>query len=71
MGLSSTTPTDDGLLSIKEKVGYGLGDTASNLFWKTFEFFLMYFYTDVFGLTAKAAGTMLLVTRMPVRPPAP
>ncbi|WP_236621328.1 hypothetical protein [Rhodopirellula sallentina] len=26
-------------LSVFEKVGYGLGDTASNLFWKTFEFF--------------------------------
>lgn len=51
-------------LSVKEKVGYGLGDTASNLYWKTFEFFLMYFYTDVFGLTAKSAGTMMLVTRI-------
>ncbi|MEO1616153.1 MAG: MFS transporter [Planctomycetota bacterium] len=51
-------------LSVKEKVGYGLGDTASNLYWKTFEFFLIYFYTDVFGITAKAAGVMLLVTRI-------
>ena len=51
-------------LSVKEKVGYGLGDTASNFYWKSFEFFLMYFYTDVFGLAAKSAGTMLLVTRI-------
>ena len=51
-------------LSVKEKVGYGLGDTASNLYWKTFEFFLVYFYTDVFGLTAKSAGTLMLVTRI-------
>ena len=51
-------------LSITEKVGYGLGDTASNLYWKTFEFFLMYFYTDVFGITARSAGTMMLVTRI-------
>lgn len=49
-------------LSVIEKVGYGLGDTASNLYWKTFETFLMYFYTDVFGLAAKSAGTMMLVT---------
>lgn len=55
---------EDGKLSIVEKVGYGLGDTASNFFWKTFEYFLLYFYTDVFGLSAKAAGTMLLVTRI-------
>ncbi|MGI9472871.1 MAG: MFS transporter [Rubripirellula sp.] len=64
MASTASMPADDGPLSVKEKVGYGLGDTASNLFWKTFEFFLMYFYTDVFGLTAKAAGTMLLVTRI-------
>jgi glycoside/pentoside/hexuronide:cation symporter, GPH family len=51
-------------LAVKEKIGYGLGDTASNLYWKTFESFLMYFYTDVFGLTAKSASTLMLVTRI-------
>lgn len=51
-------------LAITEKVGYGLGDTASNLYWKFFEYFLLYFYTDVFGLSSKAAGTMLLVTKI-------
>ena len=62
---SERAPADpDQRLSIREKVGYGLGDTASNLFWKTFEFFLMYFYTDVFGIKAGAAGTMLLITRI-------
>ncbi len=57
-------PNNEGRLSIAEKVGYGLGDTASNLYWKIFEFFLMYFYTDVFGISAKSAGTMMLVTRI-------
>ncbi len=62
---SQVPPIDpDQRLSWCEKVGYGLGDTASNLYWKTFEFFLMYFYTDVFGIKAGAAGTMLLVTRI-------
>ncbi len=54
----------DQVLGVGEKVGYGLGDTASNLFWKTFEFFLVYFYTDVFGISAKSAGTLMLVTRI-------
>jgi glycoside/pentoside/hexuronide:cation symporter, GPH family len=45
-----------------EKIGYSLGDSASNLYWKVFEFFLVFFYTDVFGISAAAAGTMLLVT---------
>jgi GPH family glycoside/pentoside/hexuronide:cation symporter len=51
-------------ISLKEKVGYALGDSASNLYWKTFEFFLVIFYTDVFGISAAAVGTMLLVTRV-------
>jgi GPH family glycoside/pentoside/hexuronide:cation symporter len=50
-------------ISFKEKIGYSLGDAASNLYWKTFEFFLVIFYTDVFGISAAAVGTMLLVTR--------
>lgn len=50
-------------LSFGEKLGFSLGDTASNLFWQTFAMFLMYFYTDVFGITAAAAGTMFLVVR--------
>ena len=51
-------------ISITEKIGYGLGDTASNLFFQTFILFLLYFYTDVFGISATAAGTMFLVTRI-------
>ena len=57
------TPLAD-RVSLKEKIGYSLGDSASNLYWKTFEFFLVIFYTDVFGISAAAVGTMLLVTRV-------
>lgn len=48
----------------KEKVGYGLGDAASSMFWKIFGMYLLYFYTDVFGIPAAAVGTMFLVTRI-------
>ncbi|MHB8579970.1 MAG: MFS transporter [Ignavibacteriaceae bacterium] len=51
-------------LSIKEKIGFSLGDGASNLFFQTFILFLMFFYTDVFGLPAAVVGTMFLVTRI-------
>ena len=51
-------------LSVKEKSAYALGDTASNLFFQSFMFYLMFFYTDVFGISAAAAGTMLAVTRL-------
>ncbi|MCH1478601.1 MAG: MFS transporter [Crocinitomicaceae bacterium] len=50
-------------ISIKEKISYGFGDFASSTFWTLFSMFLLYFYTDVFGITAAAAGTMFLVAR--------
>jgi GPH family glycoside/pentoside/hexuronide:cation symporter len=51
-------------ISIKEKVGYGLGDAASSMFWKIFSMYLMFFYTDVFGLAPAVVGTMFLITRI-------
>jgi GPH family glycoside/pentoside/hexuronide:cation symporter len=56
--------TDSERLSVKEKIGYSVGDTASNLFFQTIMLFLTYFYTDVFGLPAAAIGTLFLVTRL-------
>ncbi len=48
-------------IGIAEKVGYGLGDMASNLYFQFFNLFLFYYYTDVFGLNPAAIGTMYLV----------
>ncbi|MDG2393672.1 MAG: MFS transporter, partial [Thalassotalea sp.] len=48
----------------KESVGYACGDVASNFYWRVFDVFLFIFYTDVFGLSAGAVGTMMLVTRL-------
>jgi glycoside/pentoside/hexuronide:cation symporter, GPH family len=50
-------------ISVAEKIGYGFGDGASNLIWMIFIYYQSNFYTDVFGLAATAAATMLLVTR--------
>ena len=51
-------------LSLREKVGYGLGDMASNFYQGFFGIFLLIYYTDVFGISPAAAGTMFLVTRI-------
>ena len=51
-------------LRFREKLGYGLGDTASNFFFQVFNIFLLYYYTDIFGLSAAAVGTMFLVTKI-------
>ncbi|BDU71876.1 MFS transporter [Mesoterricola silvestris] len=62
----TTTPMNEeaGRLGFAEKAGYALGDAASNFYWKTFEFFIIFFYTDIFGISAGTVGTMMLVTRV-------
>jgi len=51
-------------IGLKEKIGYGFGDAASSMFWKIFGMYSLFFYTDVFGITAAAAGTMFLIARV-------
>ncbi len=51
-------------LKLKEKIGYGFGDFASSMFWRMFGVYLLFFYTDVFGISAAVVGTMFLVTRV-------
>ncbi|MFK7828850.1 MAG: MFS transporter [Congregibacter sp.] len=55
---------DSEQLSFREKLGYGLGDTASNFFFQVFNLFLLYYYTDIFGLAPAAVGAMFLVTKL-------
>lgn len=51
-------------LSLKEKIGYGLGDTATNLTFRTITVFLTFFYTDVFGISAATIATLFLIVRL-------
>lgn len=51
-------------LSLREKFGYGLGDMASNIVYQAVINVLMYFYTDVYGIEAAAAGTLMIVVRI-------
>ena len=51
-------------IRLSEKIGYGLGDMSSSMFWKIFGAYLMIFYTDVFGISAAVVGTMFAVTRV-------
>jgi len=51
-------------LSFGEKFGYGLGDTASHFAWDLAGMFLFFYYTDVYGISAAAAGTIMLVARV-------
>lgn len=51
-------------LSFKEKVGYGLGDTASHFVWDMVGFWILIFYTDTYGISAAVAGTIMLIARV-------
>ena len=51
-------------LSIKEKMAYGCGDAASNMMWGMTSSYLMYYYTDIYGLPLIAVSWILLVARV-------
>jgi glycoside/pentoside/hexuronide:cation symporter, GPH family len=51
-------------LTILEKVGYGLGDTACNIVFQMVMSFTAFFYTDIFGLHAAAIGPLFLIARL-------
>lgn len=51
-------------LPFKEKLGYALGDGATNIAWRGVATFLFVFYTDVFGLSPYVVGTLMLVARL-------
>lgn len=51
-------------LSWRTIVGYSLGDIANNFAFAMGALFLLSYYTDVAGVGAAAAGTMLLLVRV-------
>ncbi len=46
------------------RLSYGLTDGCGNLLYCIIGSYLLYFYTDVFGLSVATAGTILLLTRL-------
>lgn len=51
-------------LSFGTKLSYGLGDFASNMSWTLVSAFLMFFYSDVYGLTPAVISVLLLTARL-------
>lgn len=47
-------------LSVREKIGYSLGDLAANLVFQTLMTYLAYFYTDIYGLKSEHASALML-----------
>jgi GPH family glycoside/pentoside/hexuronide:cation symporter len=51
-------------LTVAQRLGYGVGDLGINLYFISAMTYLLYFYTDVFGLSASAAAGVFLVARV-------
>lgn len=64
--MSNSTATER--LTFWEKMGYGTGDAACCIVFQMVGSFIPYFYTDVFGLSAAAMGTLTLTVRLLMSP---
>lgn len=53
-----------GRLTVARRLGYGVGDLGINFYFGLATAYLLYFYTDVFGLSAAVAGSVFLVARV-------
>ena len=51
------------MAKLSEKIGYGMGDMSSSMFWKIFSYYLPIFYSDIFELTLAQTATLMFVTR--------
>lgn len=47
-----------------QRIGFGSGDLAQNLIYQTISMYLLFFYTNVFGLDPAVAAVMFLVVRI-------
>lgn len=51
-------------LPLREKIGYGLGDTASNIFFFGVNAWIFFYYTEVCRIPPATVGTLLLLPRL-------
>ena len=48
-------------LTLKTRIGYGIGDIAVCLYWSGVGLYLLYFYTDVVGISGSLAGLIYFI----------
>ncbi len=62
--MNEESPSPTPRLSLKEKIGHGLGDTASHFVWDMAGMWALVFYADVYGIDPEVAALILLVARL-------
>ncbi len=62
----STSDTQDRLakLSLRERIGYGLGDAGFNFYWAIIGSWLVFYYTEVYGASAKAMFWVIIISKL-------
>ena len=65
-GNNVTTTENRGFykLSWLQRIGFGSGDLAQNLIYQTISMYLLFFYTNVYGLEPAVAAIMFLIVRI-------
>lgn len=53
-----------GRMSLPRKLGYAVGNFGLNIYWQSLTYFLLYFYTDVIGLSGATAGAIYMIASM-------
>ncbi|HEX8405629.1 MAG TPA: MFS transporter [Duganella sp.] len=51
-------------LTWREKISYGVADMGFNFYWTNIATFLLIYYTDVFGISAGAAASMMFTIKI-------
>lgn len=58
------TMTVNKQLTWREKISYGVADMGFNFYWTNIATFLLIYYTDVFGISAAAAASMMFTIKI-------
>ena len=61
--VKNNTNDEYSTLSMKERIGYGVGDFANNMMYAPVASFVTYFMTNVAGIGAGVVGTIMLISR--------
>ena len=56
--------TSETKVPMRTKLGYGVGDMGNSLILNLKSIYMLYFWTDVFGISAAVAGSIFLFARM-------
>lgn len=51
-------------VTVKERLTYGCGDFSSNIMYSAMAVFLLFYYTDVVGVSAAAVGIIMMCSRI-------